>query len=58
VETWPGQAAGARFDLTQKVLRGNEVLFAAEVTAVLIDGRGRPKRLTPELLKALARVSS
>jgi acyl-CoA thioester hydrolase len=58
VETTPGEAAGARFDLRQRVLRGEEVLFTADVTAVLIDGRGRPKRLTAELLAALAKVSS
>ena len=58
VETTPGEAAGARFDLRQRVLRGDEVLFTADVTAVLIDGRGRPKRLTAELLAALASVKS
>ena len=58
VETTPGEAAGARFDLKQRVLRGDEVLFTAGVTAVFIDGRGRPKRLGPELLAAMARVSS
>jgi acyl-CoA thioester hydrolase len=58
VESTPGEAAGARFDVRQRILRGNDVLFAADVTAVLIDGRGRPKRLTPELLAALARLTS
>ena len=58
VETTPGEAAGARFDLRQRVMRGDEVLFTADVTAVLIDGRGRPKRLTAELLAALASVKS
>jgi acyl-CoA thioester hydrolase len=57
VETTPGEAAGARFNVKQRVLRGDAVLFTADVTAVLIDGRGRPKRLTAELLAALARVS-
>ena len=58
VETRPGAAAGARFELQQRVLRGADVLFSADVTAVLIDGRGRPKRLTAALLSALAKVSS
>ncbi len=58
VETVPGAASGARFALRQRVLRGQEVLFSAEVTAVLIDGRGRPKRLTAELLAALSQASS
>lgn len=54
VETTPREAAGARFELRQRVLRGEEELFTADVTAVLVDGRGRPKRLTPELVKAMA----
>lgn len=57
VETVPGEAAGARFDLLQRVLRNEEVLFTAEVTAVLVDGRGKPKRLTPELVKAMNATS-
>ena len=54
IETTPREAAGARFELCQRVLRGEDVLFTADVTAVLVDGRGRPKRLTPELVKAMA----
>jgi acyl-CoA thioester hydrolase len=58
VETTPGEASGARFELKQRVMRGNEVLFTADVTAVLIDGQGRPKRLTPDLLTALIKATS
>jgi acyl-CoA thioester hydrolase len=58
VETTPGTASGARFELRQRVMRGDDVLFTAGVTAVLIDGRGRPRRLTPELLTALSKVTS
>ncbi len=58
IETSPGAASGARFELKQRVLRGDEVLFTADVTAVLIDGKGRPKRLTSELLTALMKASS
>jgi acyl-CoA thioester hydrolase len=58
VESIPCETAGARFEVRQRILRGNDVLFTADVTAVLIDGRGRPKRLTPELLAALARLTS
>jgi acyl-CoA thioester hydrolase len=58
VESTPGVASGARFEIQQRVLRGDEVLFTADVTAVLIDGRGRPKRLTADLLHALLKVSS
>ena len=58
VESLPGQAAGARFEIKQRVLRGDEVLFSADVTAVFIDARGRPKRLTPALLAAFSQVAS
>jgi acyl-CoA thioester hydrolase len=57
VETTPVEAAGARFELRQRVLRGEEELFTADVTAVLVDGRGKPKRFTPELVKALNATS-
>ncbi len=53
VETTPGEMAGARFELAQRVLRGDEVLFTAGVTVALIDGAGRPKRVPPEMFKAL-----
>jgi acyl-CoA thioester hydrolase len=58
VESTPGETAGARFEVKQRVLRGDDVLFTADVTAVLIDGRGRPKRMTSELLAALSRAKS
>jgi acyl-CoA thioester hydrolase len=49
VESRPGEIGGARFRVLQKVMREDEVLFTADVTAVLIDGRGRPKRIPPEM---------
>ena len=49
VETMPTKMAGARFDLSQRVLRGAEVLFTTEVTVALIDGRGRPMRIPPDM---------
>jgi acyl-CoA thioester hydrolase len=58
VESKPGEVAGARFEIKQLVLRGDDVLFTAEVTAVLIDGRGRPKRISPELLAAMTKATS
>jgi acyl-CoA thioester hydrolase len=51
VETAPQLVAGARFDLTQQVLRGRDVLFAATVTAALIDGSGRPTRIPTEMME-------
>jgi acyl-CoA thioester hydrolase len=58
VESTPGAAAGARFEIKQRVLRGEDVLFTADVTAVLIDAHGRPKRLTADLLAALSKAAS
>ena len=58
VESSPGEAKGARFEIRQRVLRGDQVLFTADVTAVLIEKNGRPKRLTPELVAALSRATS
>ena len=49
VETMPTKMAGARFDLSQRVLRGAEVLFTTEVTVAMIDGRGRPMRIPPDM---------
>jgi acyl-CoA thioester hydrolase len=57
VESSPGDAKGARFEIKQRVLRGDDVLFTADVTAVLIDHNGRPKRLTPELFAALNSIT-
>jgi acyl-CoA thioester hydrolase len=45
VETKPGEVGGARFGILQRVLRGDEVVFSADVLAVLVDERGRPKRI-------------
>jgi acyl-CoA thioester hydrolase len=50
VESRAGEIGGARFQILQKVLRGDDVLFTADVTAVLIDGRGRPKRIPAEMV--------
>ena len=51
VETRFGEFGGARMELSQTVLRAKERLFEAEVTVVLVDGQGRPKRLPPEMTK-------
>ena len=58
IETVPVEQAGARFEMRQKVLRGAEALFTAEVTAVLIDRRGRPRRLPPEMARLLSGTPS
>lgn len=51
VETRFVEFAGARMELNQTVLRAKEKLFEAQVTVVLVDGQGKPKRLPPEMTK-------
>jgi acyl-CoA thioester hydrolase len=53
VETEFLELAGARFELFQTVTRVDVKLFTATVTAVLIDQKGRPKRIAPELVATL-----
>jgi acyl-CoA thioester hydrolase len=45
--------AGARMEIEQKILRRGEVLFAAEVTVVLVNAAGRPRRLPKAMAEAL-----
>lgn len=49
VETTPTEMAGARFELSQRVLRNDEPLFTAIVTIAMIDARGRPMRILPDM---------
>lgn len=58
VESTPGEAKGARFLIHQRVLRGENVLFSAEVTAVLIGAGGRPKRISADMLQKFSKVTS
>lgn len=51
VETRFGEFGGARMELRQTVKRSGETLFEAQVTVVLVGGKGRPKRLPPEMTK-------
>ncbi|MEM8687412.1 MAG: tol-pal system-associated acyl-CoA thioesterase [Pseudomonadota bacterium] len=46
---------GARMEIAQRVMRGDEVLFTAEVTAALVDGNGRPKRMPAAIAEAVGR---
>ena len=55
VETCYVEGAGARLELEQKVRRGGELLFAAKVTAALIDRAGKPRRLPTGMIEALGR---
>jgi acyl-CoA thioester hydrolase len=56
VETAHSEMVGARFELSQRILRGEEVLFTAAVTVALIDGRGRPKRMPEAMLRQFASI--
>ncbi|WP_119392117.1 tol-pal system-associated acyl-CoA thioesterase [Taklimakanibacter lacteus] len=53
VETRFREMAGARMELDQRVVRGGETLFSAQVTVVLVDAAGRPKRLPKAMAAAL-----
>ncbi len=46
---------GARMEIAQQLLRGDEVLFTAEVMAALVDGNGRPKRMPAQIAEAVGR---
>ena len=46
---------GARMEIAQQLLRGDEVLFTAEVMAALVDGNGRPKRMPAAIAEAVVR---
>jgi acyl-CoA thioester hydrolase len=52
VETRFVEFGGARMELSQSVKRSGEKLFEAQVTVALVDGRGTPKRLPPEMAEA------
>jgi acyl-CoA thioester hydrolase len=52
VETRFLEAAGARMELRQRILRDDEELFVATITVALVDRQGRPKRLPPEMKAA------
>jgi acyl-CoA thioester hydrolase len=40
---------GARFQMAQRILRGDEVVFTADVMVAIIDGRGRPMRVSADM---------
>jgi acyl-CoA thioester hydrolase len=58
VETVMKPQSGVRLEMTQRVLRGEDVLFSAEVMAVIVGGNGRPRRPNAAMMAALARFPS
>ena len=56
VETRFLELAGARMELFQCVRRDEQVLFQATVTAALVDANGRPRRMPPDMVKAVRSV--
>jgi acyl-CoA thioester hydrolase len=54
VVTEPGKLTGARAVLKQSIRRGGEPLVTAEVTVVLINAEGQPRRWPAEILTRLS----
>ena len=54
VETRAVALSGAALNLDQRIARGSETVFTAQVKVVVIDGRGRPRRLPSALKTRLA----
>ena len=55
VETRLVEMSGARFELAQIVKRDGDMVFSASVTVALVDGAGKPKRISRELAATLSR---
>jgi acyl-CoA thioester hydrolase len=53
VETRFREMGGARLELDQKVSRGGDTLFTAQVTVVLVDAAGRPRRFPRDMAAIL-----
>lgn len=49
VETEISSIFGPRFTVAQRLLRGDELIAAAEVEVVATGGNGRPRRLPPAM---------
>lgn len=57
VETRFADMTGARVEIGQQVMLNGNTLFRAEVTVALVDGRGRPRRLPPEIRQRFQHLS-
>jgi acyl-CoA thioester hydrolase len=56
VHTRFAELAGARIEIGQEVMLNGNTVFKADVTVVLIDGRGRPKRLPESMADRFRRM--
>jgi acyl-CoA thioester hydrolase len=54
VETRVAEVRGAALQLAQRVIRGETVLFEAEVLVVLVSVSGKPQRLSQRLRAGLS----
>ncbi|ALG89709.1 MULTISPECIES: tol-pal system-associated acyl-CoA thioesterase [Actibacterium] len=52
VETMPEAVTGARVVLAQRVMRGDDVLFAARVTLAMLAASGAPVRLPADIRRS------
>ena len=53
VESRFKELRGARMEIGQRVMRQDDLLFSAEVTAALVDANGRPKRMPARIAEAI-----
>ena len=53
VKTVYTKAKGARFEISQKILRGDEVVWTADIVAASVSVAGRPVRLPASLMQII-----
>ncbi|MGI9356274.1 MAG: YbgC/FadM family acyl-CoA thioesterase [Rhizobiaceae bacterium] len=53
IETERGTLSGLRLSFDQRIKRGGDLLLAAKVTVVLINGDGKPRRFPAQMLRQL-----
>ncbi len=53
VETSVRKICGARLELNQTVMRGDEVLVRTQVLVVMVSDEGKPLRVPPDVLQLL-----
>lgn len=58
VETEVTELRGASVGMAQRVMRGDDVLFRLAVKIAVVDGAGRPARISDEMREAFAEALS